>query len=221
MPARIGNTELRGRIVTIDALGCPKAIAQAILEREAQYVLALKGNQGRLYQEVQDLFAGAEEFGYQGVPHDYANTLNRNHGRVEWRERRVINDPLSPAYLSAGQSWPGLKSVVRVVGHRETAEGSTVQPRCCISSLTAPAEPLLAAVRTHRSSENSLHRSLDGTFREDQCRIRRSHAPQNLATLRQISRNLLKRETSLRVGLRGKRRQASGRDAHLLKVLRS
>ncbi len=125
--------ELRGRIVTIDALGCPKAIAQAILEREAQYVLALKGNQGRLYQEVQDLFAGAEEFGYRGVPHDYANTLNRNHGRVEWRERRVINDPLSPAYLSAGQDWPGLKSAVRVVGHRETAEGSTVQPRCCIS----------------------------------------------------------------------------------------
>ena len=78
--------ELRGCIVTFDAMGCQKAIAQEILQREADYVLALKENQGRLYEDVRDLFAGAEEFGYEGVPYDYTCTLNKDHGRVERRE---------------------------------------------------------------------------------------------------------------------------------------
>ena len=103
--------------------------------------------------------------------------------------------------------------------HRETAAGAISQPRYYISSLPAPAGQLLAAVRSHWSIENSLHWTLDVTFREDQCRVRKDHGPQNLATLRQISHNLLKNENTLKVGIQGKRLNAGWREDYLLKVL--
>ena len=219
IPQLLELLELKGCIVTIDAMGCQKEIAQGILDREADYVLAVKENQGRLYADVRDLFEGAEAFGFQGVPYGYAATLGKDHGRIEQRECWVINDPLSLDYLSTGQEWPSLRSVVKVVCHRHTGEGTTVQPRYYISSLKASAEELLAAVRAHWSIENSLHWSLDVTFREDQCRVRKDQGPQNLAILRQIAHNLLKRETTLKVGIQGKRLQAGWREDYLLKVL--
>ena len=112
-----------------------------------------------------------------------------------------------------------MKAAIKVVGHRETAAGSASQPRYYISSLAASAEQLLAAARSHWSIENSLHWTLDVTFREDQCRVRKDHGPQNLATLRQISHNLLKNENTLKVGIQGKRLNAGWREDYLLKVL--
>ena len=221
IPRLLELLELHGCIVTIDAMGCQKEIAQGILDRGADYLLAVKENQGRLYQDVRDLFAGAEEAGFDGVPHDYATTLNKGHGRIERRECWAISDPSCLEYLSTGKDWPGLRSVVKVVGRRDTGTDVTVQPRYYISSLDVAAERLLAAARAHWSIENSLHWSLDVTFREDQSRIRLDHSPQNMATLRQISHNLLKRETSLKVGIQGKRLQAGWREDYLLKVLRS
>ena len=229
IPQLLQMLELKGCIVTIDAMGCQKDIAQGILDRGAGYVLALKENQGQLYEDVRDLFEGAEEFSFEGVPHDYATppvsstgqALNKNHGRIERRECWGINDSDCLEYLSTGQDWPGLRSVVKVVGRRETPEGATVQPRYYISSLDVPAERLLEVVRTHWSIENSLHWSLDVTFGEDQCRVRKDHAPQNIATLRQTAHNLLKNETSLKVGIQGKRLQAGWNQDYLLKVLRS
>ena len=226
IPRLLAMLELTGCIVTIDAMGCQamgcqKEIAQGILDREADYVLAVKENQGQLHEDVKDLFEGGEEFAYQGLPHEYATTLDKGHGRVERRECWVISDPLSLEYLSTGQDWPSLRSVVKVASQRHTAEGTTVQPRYYISSLEAPAERLLGVVRTHWSIENSLHWSLDVTFGEDRCRIRKDHAPQNMATLRQVSHNLLKNETSLKVGIQGKRLQAGWKEDYLLKVLRS
>ena len=123
--------------------------------------------------------------------------------------------------MSTGQDWPDLRSVVKVAGRRDTDEGTTERPRYYISSLDASAERLLETVRRHWGIENELHWSLDVTFREDQCRIRKDHAPQNMATLRQVSHNLLKRETSLKVGIQGKRLQAGWREDYLLKVLHS
>ena len=219
IPRLLELLELNGCIVTIDAMGCQKEIAQGILDRGADYLLAVKENQGRLYQDVRDLFGGAEELGWDGVPYDYATTLNKGHGRIERRECWAISDPSCLGYLSTGGDWPGLRSVVKVVGRRDTDTGITVQPRYYISSLDVSAERLLEAVRAHWSIENSLHWSLDVTFREDQSRVRKDHSPQNLATLRQISHNLLKRETSLKVGIQGKRLQAGWREDYLLKVL--
>ena len=221
IPQLLPMLELPGCIVTIDAMGCQQEIAQGILDRGAGYVLALRENQSQLHEDVRDRLEGAEEFGFEGVPHDYATTLNKDHGRIERRECWTISDPACLEYLSAGQDWPGLRSVVKVVGRRDTPEGTTVQPRYYISSLDAPAERLLGVVRTHWSIENSLHWSLDVTFGEDHCRIRKDHAPQNMATLRQVSHNLLKNETSRQVGIQGKRLQAGWKEDYLLKVLRS
>ena len=128
-----------------------------------------------MYQDVRDLFDGAEELGWDGVPYDYATTLNKGHGRIERRECWAISDPSCLGYLSTGGDWPGLCSVVRVVGRRDTDTGITVQPRYYISSLDVSAERLLEAVRAHWSIENSLHWSLDVTFREDQSRVRKDH----------------------------------------------
>ena len=227
--------ELSGCIVTIDApwgardaMGCQKEIAQGILEREADYLLAVKKNQGRQYEDLRDLFEVAEEAGFDGVPHDYATTLNKGHGRIERRECWAISDPGCLEYLSTGRDWPGLRSVVKVVGHRETETGTTVQSKYNSSSLAGSAEQLLGAARTHWSIENSLHWSLEVTFREDQSRgpepdalgpqraehgYAKADLPQPAAAGNQ--------ETSLKVGIQGKRLQAGWREDYLLKVLRS
>ena len=230
IPRLLELLDLKGCIVTIDAIdamGCQKEIAQGILERGADYVLAVKQNQRRLYEDLKDLFEEAEKTGFEGVPHDYATTLNKGHGRLEKRECWSISDPECLDYLSTGKEWPGLRSVVKVVGRREAETGITVQPRYFISSLdsslsnglNASAEQMLATVRAHWSIENSLHWSLDVTFDEDQCRVRKDHGPQNLATLRQVTHNLLKRETTLKVSIQGKRLQAGWREDYLIKVL--
>ena len=221
IPQLLKLLELKGCVVTIDAMGCQKEIAHGILDRGADYLLALKENQGQLHEDVRDLFEGAEEFGFEGVPHDYATTLNKGHGRIERRECWAISDSLSLDYLSTRQQRPSLRSVVKVVGHRDSGKETTAQPRYYISSLKASAAELLAAVRTHWSIENSLHWSLDVTFGEDQCRIRKDHGPQNMANLRKMSHSLLKRETSLKVGIQEKRLQAGWQEDYLLKILHS
>ena len=221
IPRLLEMLELNGCIVTIDAMGCQKEIAREILERGADYLLAVKGNQGQLYQDVRDLFEGGDGLGLNGVPYDYATTLNKGHGRIERRECWSMGDPVCLEYLSTAGDWPGLRSVVKVECRRETEGGATVQTRYYISSLEAAAHRQLAAVRAHWSIENSLHWSLDVTFREDQSRVRKDNAPKNMATLRQISHNLLKLETSLKVGIQGKRLQAGWREDYLLKVLLS
>ncbi len=202
-------------------MGCQKEIAQDILEQGADYVLAVKQNQGRLYEDLKDLSEEAEATDFEGVPHDYATTLNKNHGRLEKRECWSISDPDCLDYLSTGQQWPGLRSVVKVVGRREAETGVTVQPRYFSSSLDASAGQMLDTVRAHWSIENSLHWSLDVTFQEDLCRVRKVHSPHNFATLRNISHNMLKRETTLKVGIQGKRLQAGWREDYLPKVLQS
>ena len=219
IPRLLELLALQGCIVTIDAMGCQREIAEQIVEGGAGYVLAVKDNQSQLYDDVRDLFQGAEEYGFEGVPHDYARTLNKGHGRIERRECWVISDSECLDCLGTKTQWFGLKAAVKVSARRETAEGATVHSRYYISSLEAPAGKMLEAVRSHWSIENSLHWTLDVTFREDQCRIRKNYAPPNMATLRQISHNLLKKETSLKAGIQGKRLQAGWREDYLLKVM--
>ena len=172
-----------------------------------------------MHEGIQDPFEGAEALGFHETPHDHAETVNKGHGRVERRECWVITDQDCLDYLDPQGQWPQLKAAVRVVGHRQTAEGGTSQPRYYISSLAGSAEQLLATIRSHWSIENSLHWTLDVTFREDQCRIRKDHGPQNVNTLRQIGHNLLKNETTLKVGIQGKRLNAGWDEDYLLKVL--
>ncbi len=140
IPQLLELLNLNGCIVTIDAMGCQREIAQKIIEGGADYVLAVKENQGRLHEGIQDLFEGAEALGFDETPYDHAETVDKGHGRVERRECWVITDQDCLDYLDPQGQWPQLKAAVRVVGHRQTAEGGTSQPRYYISSLSASAE---------------------------------------------------------------------------------
>ncbi len=219
IPKLLQLLELSGCLVTIDAMGCQKEIARQIIDGQADYLLAVKGNQGQLHQDVSDLFQGAEEFGFEGVPYDYVRTVEKNHGRLETRQCWVITDPDCLEYLHSRQQWSQLNAAVKVTAQRETTTETTIHTRYYISSLAGSAKTLLQATRSHWGIENSLHWSLDVTFHEDHSRVRKDHGPRNLAVLRQIALNLLKQETTLKRGLQGKRLKAGWVNHYLLKVL--
>ena len=159
-PRLLEMLELGVCLVTIDAMGCQREIARGIVDRGADCLLAVKENQGRLYQDVRDLFEAGDGAGLDGLPHDYATTLNKGHGRIERRECWAIDHLACLEYLGTAGEWPGLRSVVKVECRRETESGATVQARYYISSLAASAERQLAAARGHWSIENTLHWSL-------------------------------------------------------------
>ena len=154
-----------------------------------------------------------------GVPYDYAHTVNKGQGRAERRECWTITAADGLDYINPHGQWPQLRAAIKVIGHRDIAAGGVVNLGYCLSSSPAPAGLLLDAIRGHWSIDNSLHWTLDATFREDQWRLRKDHGPQNLATLRRISHNLLKNENTLKVGIQGKRLNAGWREDYLLKVL--
>lgn len=220
IPELLRLLDVSGCIVTIDAMGCQKEIAREIVAGEADYVLAVKENQGKLYGEVRDLFTGAKAFDYEAVPHESYVTTTKGHGRVERRECRVIADPKTLEYVKERGVWANLRSVAEITSTRRVGEAVTEETRYYISSLPGDAEKVGAAVRSHWSIENSLHWVLDISFREDESRVRKGYGAENLAVLRQMSLNLLKQETTAKVGIKAKRLKAGWNNDYLLKILR-
>ena len=219
IPRLLELLELKGCIVTIDAMGCQKDISRTILDRGADYVLAVKGNQGQLHQDIGDLFQAGDGTGVNDLPHDYATTLNKGHGRIERRECWSISDPACLEYLSAAGDWPGLRSVAMVRSERREGEQVSVETRYYISSLESEAQRFLGATRSHWGIENSVHWVLDVSFREDESRVRTGNAPENLATMRHAALNLLRQDRRSKRSVKAKRKQAAWDNTYLLSIL--
>lgn len=210
---------VEGGLVTIDAMGCQKEIAQKIIDKKADYVLALKENQANLYADVVDLFSHAQQTHFSTVDSDYVRTVEKDHGRIEIRECWTITDPDGFPYLHNAAAWAKLQTVVMVRRERRLAEKTTLETAYYLSSLPQSASRLLDATRSHWGVENSLHWVLDLAFREDESRIRKGNSPQNFAVLRHVALNLLKQEVTTKLGLKAKRLKAACSHAYLLKVL--
>jgi len=219
IPKLLELLALAGCIVTIDAMGCQTDIAAEIVAQDADYVLALKGNQGRLHEDVAEMFAYFEKIDFAGVEHDYHRSVNGGHGRIEIRECWTFDPHQWADHFRTLQHWSQLRTVVMVVAQRQTDVQVTRETRFYISSLESDARQLLQAIRSHWGIENSLHWVLDIAFREDDSRIRTDHAPENMAVLRHIALNLLKQEQSAKCGIHAKRLKCAWDEDYLMKVL--
>lgn len=218
IPALLQVLEVAGCIVTIDAIGCQTEIAATISDKQADYVLALKDNQGRMFEDVQLLFADLEKSQYKAYAFDYAKTLDKNHGRLEIRECWTISDPEILCHLRGFENWKNLCTVSRIRAQRQIGEEKSCEDRYHLASLVG-AKRILWAVRSHWGIENELHWTLDMAFDEDHCRVRKDNGPQNFAILRHIALNLLKQEKTAKRGIKGKRLLAAWNQDYLLKVL--
>ncbi len=216
IPELLALLDISGCIVTIDAMGCQKEIARLIIEDSGDYVLALKENQGQLYREVKELF---EDEGLVATEGDFHETVNKGHGRLEHRRCWSIADRECLSYLNSRGEWLGLQSVAKVTGERRIGEKVSIESRYYISSLPGNAKQTLWAVREHWGIENRVHWVLDIAFREDESRVRKGHGPENLATMRHMALNLLRRETTSKGGIKARRLRAGWDETYLLKVL--
>ena len=222
IPELLRLLDISGCIVTIDAIGTQTEIVEAIIEGGGDYLLAVKENQGHLFEDVQYLFEALDAAqGLKSAPYQYANSVNKGHGRIETRECWATDREEHLSLLRKRQQWQGLKSVVRIVSQRQLGETRDVQTRYFISSLPAEAKTILKVKRSHWKIENQLHWVLDIAFREDESRVRQDHAAENLAVLRHMALNLLKNEKSAKGGIHAKRLQAGWNNDYLLTILKS
>ena len=221
IPALLEVLELNGCIVTTDALGCQTEIASTAIEGEGDYVLPVKNNQKTLRQDIESLFDYAHEVDFEKVEHDFHRTVDGGHGRIEIRRTWTISDPEFIDWLDPNDRWKGLKSIGVVEGERRVDEKTEQETRYYISSLAGDAEELGHAVRSHWEIENCVHWILDIAFREDDSRVRKGHGAENLATLRRLVLNLLRKENTATCGTKNKRLKAAWDEDYLFKVLSS
>ena len=221
IPELLKILALAGCIVTIDAIGTQTNIAQTIVAAQADYVLSVKENQGRLFEDISVVFAVDQAHNFKYASLDYDKTANKGHGRIEIRECWSTSDPAYLNLIRNKENWPGLQSIVMLVCTRNVAGKETKKVRYYISSLPSNPKRLLHLVRRHWAIENELHWVLDVALREDHSRVRKDQAPENFAVLRHIALNLLKQEKTAKGGMHAKQLQAAWNQDYLLKVLAS
>jgi len=215
IPELLADLDLENCLVTIDAMGCQKDIAQTIVDKKAQYVLALKGNQKKTFQAVEGWFE-KQAFQAPWPLRPVYDAFDESHGRLQ---RRRVFVHAAPTELDSLNDWPQLKSIIAVESIRGVGkEPVTCEIRYFISSAEATDSRIAAAIRNHWSIENSLHWVLDVTFGEDNSRIREPNACQNLALLRKIAINLIQKSQT-KGSVRGRRKKAAWDNDYMAKLL--
>lgn len=218
IPELLELVEVKGTVVTIDAQGCQRKIASAITDKGGDYVLAVKDNQPELHEDIRLFFEWAERAAVAEAPEvDVFEHSERGHGRTERRRTSASGDV---GWIRASEGrWQGLCSIAMVERWRSQGEVESYERRFYACSIRPDAERIHRLVRGHWGIENRLHWSLDVAMREDESRVRTGHAAENLSILRHLALNLLKRESTCKRGIKGKRARAGWDDSYLLKVL--
>jgi predicted transposase YbfD/YdcC len=220
IPLLLSMLDIKGCIVTIDAMGCQTDIAQKILDGGGDYVLALKGNQGNSLESVEHLFNWEKKNKFNWVLHTQFLSEAKEHGRYETRRVFSIGD-LDEIDGLGLEKWPGLQSVTMIESIREIKGNVTTEHRYYISSLPADAEKIGGAIRGHWGIENGLHWVLDVVFNEDNARNRSGNSAANMAIIRHMAVNLVKNDKAPKISLRGKRLKAGWDNRYLLKLLKA
>jgi predicted transposase YbfD/YdcC len=215
IPKLLDMLAIEGAVVTIDAMGCQRAIAQKIIDKKADYILALKGNQGTLRDDV-ELFANEQKAkDFKDTTLSRHETTDGDHGRIETRAVTVIHDI---AWLRQLHQWPGLESIVMVESTREIGDKIERETRFYVTSLALLASLIGPYIRDHWAVENSLHWVLDMVFRDDECRLRTLNAPANFTTLKHMALNLIRRAKS-KDSIRLRRKVAAWDDQFLVSLI--
>jgi len=215
IPKLLEMMAIEGAIVTIDAMGCQRDIAGIILDKKADYVLALKGNQGTLRNDVDVFVAEQKARDFQDTTISRNETIDGDHGRIETRTTTVIHDV---AWLQQRHRWPGLNGIVMVESRREIDGKIEHETRFYITSLMLLAAQIAGIVRNHWAVENSLHWVMDMVFRDDECRVRTNHAPANFTTIKHMALNLLRNDKG-KDSLRLRRKVAAWDDDFLASLV--
>ncbi len=207
IPELLKMLKIENAVVTIDAMGCQRAIVEQIVSQQGDYILALKGNQGNLHDEVIHWFEKAQEKRFAGMTYDLHETEEFSHGRQERRRHWILTEI---EVLPGLEQWSKLTAIGCVESQRTVEEKTSTETRYYLLSLPLDAARFAEKVRGHWGIENQLHWVLDVGFREDQCRVMQDNAAANLAVIRHIAVNLIKQEKSIKAGTRTKRMSGVG-----------
>ncbi|MDP2750289.1 MAG: ISAs1 family transposase [Nanoarchaeota archaeon] len=216
IPDLLDVIDVKDAIITIDAMGCQKKIADKIISKHADYVLALKGNQGNLRNEVTGFFEKVKQPEFNHYIHQADTEIEKDHGRLEIRECTTITNL---DWLLEPAQWNALKSIVKIKATVMKGEKQTVEERYYITSLDGDAKLLNHAVRKHWHIENKLHWVLDVIFREDYCRLRTGNGAENMNIIRKIALNKMKADQSDKCSMKGKRKKCAWDDNYAAKIL--